>query len=85
MLGEIGYWVDPVAGLARVRELATLPGVTVLCSQGGVIPDLVGALAVHARLPVDTDDLPARKGSTWAFAVRDGELITADYHPTPTG
>ena len=85
LLGEIGYWVDPAAGLARVRELATPQGVTVLCSQGGVIPDLVGALAVHARLPVDTDDLPARKASTWALAVREGELITADYYPTPTG
>jgi 8-oxo-dGTP diphosphatase len=83
--GKDGYGRDPAAGLARLRELAAVPGVTVVCSQGEVIPGLVGALAVHARPPLDPDDVPSRKGSTWALGVRDGELITADYYPTPTG
>ena len=48
LLGEAGYEDDPAAALARLRELAAQPGVTVVCSQGGVIPDLVGALARRA-------------------------------------
>jgi 8-oxo-(d)GTP phosphatase len=83
--GKDGYGPDPAAGLARLRELAAVPGVTVVCSQGEVIPGLVGALAVYTRLSLDPDDVPSRKGSTWALAMRDGELLAADYYPTPTG
>ncbi len=86
-LSEPGYWPDPAAGLARLCELAAEPGVTALCSQGGVIPDLVTALvtASGARLGVDTDDVPARKASTWVLTFTGGELRTADHYPRPTG
>ncbi|MGQ0576773.1 MAG: NUDIX hydrolase [Pseudonocardia sp.] len=96
-LGEDGYWADPPAGLARLRELGAGPGVTVVCSQGGVIPDVVGELAAGSGsgsgpgsgsgsyLDVDPDDVPARKGSTWLLGLRDGELMTADYYPRPAG
>jgi phosphohistidine phosphatase SixA/ADP-ribose pyrophosphatase YjhB (NUDIX family) len=87
LLGEDGYWQDPAAGLARLRKLAAQPGVTVVCSQGGVIPHLVGTLATGAHLPgVDPDDVPARKGSTWLLTFRPGaEPRTADYYEHPTG
>jgi 8-oxo-dGTP pyrophosphatase MutT (NUDIX family)/phosphohistidine phosphatase SixA len=87
LLGEDGYWLDPAAGLARLRALAGRPGVTVVCSQGEVIPDLVGALAVRTDRPlgVDPDDVPARKGSTWLLAMRGGEVLSADYYPSPAG
>lgn len=84
LLGEDGYWVDPAAGLARFRELAARPGVTVLCSQGGVIPDVVGALA--GGLPgVDPDDVPSRKASTWLLTFDRDRLRSADYYAEPTG
>jgi 8-oxo-dGTP pyrophosphatase MutT (NUDIX family)/phosphohistidine phosphatase SixA len=87
VLGEDGYLDDPAAALARLRDLARTPGVTVLCSQGGAIPHLVGALATGAGLPgVDPDDVPAKKGSTWLLAFGpDAALCAADYYEHPRG
>ena len=87
LLGEEGYWDDPAAGLARVCELATTPGVTVVCSQGGVIPDVVAALAAASphRLGVDPDDVPARKASTWVLTFDGPDLRGADHYARPTG
>jgi 8-oxo-(d)GTP phosphatase len=87
LFGEDAYWSDPAAGLSRLRELARVPGVTVVCSQGGVIPDLVGTLVTAAGLPgVDPDDVPARKGSTWLLTFGpDAALRGADYYEHPTG
>jgi len=87
LLGESGYMEDPAAGLACVRALAAVPGVTVACSQGGVIPHLVGTLATGAGLPgVDPDDVSAKKGSTWLLTFGpDSALRTADYYEHPTG
>lgn len=87
LLGEDGYWEDPAAGLARLRELAAAGGVTAVCSQGGVIPDVVGELASGGarRLGVDPDDVPSKKGSVWVLGFRDGGLLTADHFATPLG
>jgi 8-oxo-(d)GTP phosphatase len=87
LLGENGYVEDPAAALARVRELARLPGATVACSQGGAIPHLVGTLATGAGLPgANPDDVPAKKGSTWLLTFGpDAALRAADYYEHPTG
>jgi 8-oxo-(d)GTP phosphatase len=87
LLAEDRYGHDPAATLARVRELAALPGVTVLCSQGGVIPDAVALLAREATLPVPVDpaDVPSKKASTWVLGLRDGALVSADYLKQPRG
>ncbi len=59
---------------------------TVVCSQGGVIPDMVGALAASADLPdVDPEDVPARKASTWLLTFDARGPRSADYYPHPTG
>ncbi|GAA4673935.1 NUDIX hydrolase [Pseudonocardia yuanmonensis] len=91
LLGEEGYWVDPAAGLARFRELLALPGVTVLCSQGGVIPDVVENLLDESAADVtgvpdpEKTPVPSRKGSTWVLTTDGtGALRTADYYPSPT-
>jgi 8-oxo-dGTP diphosphatase len=81
LLGEASYWADPEAGRQRLLELAAEPGVTLVCSQGGVIPDLVGKLAKNAG--IDPDDVPARKASTWVLTVVDGEVHAADHYPPP--
>jgi hypothetical protein len=57
----------------------------VVSSQGGVIPDVVAALARGALRPgaVDPDDVPSKKGSVWVLGLCDGALVSADYieHP----
>jgi 8-oxo-dGTP pyrophosphatase MutT (NUDIX family)/phosphohistidine phosphatase SixA len=87
LLGEDGFYRDPEAGLARFRELAAEPGVSVVCSQGGVIPDIVRALVTGSDVAgVEPEDVQAKKGSTWALTFsKDAELRTADYYPRPTG
>lgn len=90
LLGEEGYWADPAAGLDRFRTLLATPGVTALCSQGGVIPDVVAELleASGARpsgvpSPVEKP-VPSKKASTWVLTTGpDGGLRSADYYPTP--
>ena len=56
-----------------------------ICSQGGVIPDVVEAVAKAATRPVavDPDDVPSKKASTWVLGFRDGALVSADYVPQP--
>lgn len=87
LLSEGRYADDPDATLARVRALAALPGVTVVCSQGGVIPDAVALLVRDAARPVEVDahDVPSKKGSTWVLGLHDGALVSADYVERPEG
>lgn len=87
LLGEQAYWDRPGAGLHRLLQLATLPGVTVVSSQGGVIPDVVRALVERSphRLPVDPSAVPARKASTWVLGFAGSALRSADYYSHPTG
>jgi 8-oxo-dGTP diphosphatase len=74
LLGERGYLRDPSAGLARLLEIAAGEGVPVVCSQGGVIPDLVHTLTGRP-------DPPSRKGSTWVLGFASSQVTTADYYP----
>lgn len=85
LLGEDLYADDPDATLQRVRELAALPGVTVVSSQGGVIPDAVALLARDAAVPVAVGPrrVPSKKGSVWVLGTRDGALVSADYVERP--
>ncbi|MDT7580434.1 MAG: 8-oxo-(d)GTP phosphatase [Pseudonocardiales bacterium] len=85
LLSEDLYGDDPDATLQRVRELAALPGVTVVSSQGGVIPDAVALLARDAAVPVAVDPhhVPSKKGSVWVLGARDGALVSADYLERP--
>jgi 8-oxo-dGTP diphosphatase len=87
LLGEEAYWDRPRAGLARLRQLAAVPGVTVVVSQGGVIPDVVRALVESSpqRLPVDPSAVPSRKASTWVLGFTGSVLCSADYYSHPTG
>jgi 8-oxo-dGTP pyrophosphatase MutT (NUDIX family)/broad specificity phosphatase PhoE len=81
LLGEDSYWAEPEAGRRLLRELADRPGVTLIASQGGVIPDLVGTLAKSAG--IDPDNVPAKKAATWVLTVGDGEVRAADYYGPP--
>ena len=83
-LSEELYEKDPAAGLDRVLAAAAAGGVTVLTSQGGVIPDLVGTLAaLHGVRPGRRSGgkIPARKSGVWALSFLDTRLLAADYYP----
>ena len=83
-LSEETYGEDPAGGLDRVQAAAAAGGVTVLCSQGGVIPDLLASLsALHGvRLGRRSGSkIPARKSSAWTLSFVDGRLQAADYYP----
>jgi 8-oxo-dGTP pyrophosphatase MutT (NUDIX family) len=80
---ERHYANQPAAGLHRLRELARDSAVTVVCSQGTVIPHLVTTLAAQDDLSLS--DVRAKKGSVWALFFRAGRLAAADYYPNLAG
>ncbi|MEU4247339.1 NUDIX hydrolase [Amycolatopsis sp. NPDC026612] len=91
LFSEEGYWPDPVLGVARLLAVAGDGGTPVVCSQGGVIPDLVSALADRdgVELPAARGRaVPSKKGSFWVLSFRPPTaeeaplLLAADYHPS---
>ncbi|HLS76034.1 MAG TPA: NUDIX hydrolase [Nocardia sp.] len=76
-LSEQAYRDDPEAGRRRATELVTPGTVPVVCSQGGVIPDLLRWWAERDGLKLP----PARnrKGSAWVLSIADGRLVAADH------
>ncbi|KAA9153009.1 NUDIX hydrolase [Amycolatopsis acidicola] len=91
LLSEEGYWADPPRGLARLLALVSAGGVSLVSSQGGVIPDVVGTLAERSglALPAGKGGLaPSKKGSLWVLSFSGGNdnggprLAAADYYPT---
>ena len=83
-LSEDGYLVDPAGGLDRLIEIAgEAGGSAVVCSQGGVIPDVVSTLAEKAGL--NLADVASRKGSFWGLFFGSElpappVLLAADYY-----
>jgi 8-oxo-(d)GTP phosphatase len=84
LLSEAGYAGREEAAVARVLELVGAGSTPVVCSQGGVIPDLVSRVAGASGLPVHV--AKAKKASVWAlfFApAADPQLVAANYIPKP--
>ncbi|MDG3011069.1 NUDIX hydrolase [Rhodococcus sp. D2-41] len=80
-LSEEAYATDPARARKRAREIAADPGVHVLCSQSGVIPDLMRWWADR-----DSVTLPRaenRKASTWVLFLSKGILQAADHLGPP--
>jgi len=83
-LSESVYLGDELAGVARLREIAAATGTPVVCSQGGVIPDLLSRLAKESALVLPHTH--AAKGSTWILSLTKDphpQLLAADYIPAP--
>jgi 8-oxo-dGTP diphosphatase len=84
LLSEAGYAGREEAAVARLLSLAGEGGVPVVCSQGGVIPDLVSRVAGASGLPVR--EVKAKKASVWAlFFTPDAtpRLMATNYIPKP--
>jgi len=92
LLSEEEYWQDPVRGVGRLLAIAAAGGTPLLCSQGGVIPDLVSMLADRDQVRLDgrlgSGEVPSKKGSLWllAFLPESGGagpvLVSAKYFPS---
>jgi 8-oxo-dGTP diphosphatase len=81
ILSEAGYPGREDEAIAMLRVVGGSHGAAVVCSQGDVIPDLLGRLAA-----ADDIDLPAasnRKASTWALAFDGPRLVTTEHFPPP--
>ncbi|WP_033295241.1 NUDIX hydrolase [Amycolatopsis jejuensis] len=90
LLSEEGYWPDPLLGIRRLLAIVAEGGTPLVSSQGGVIPDLVSALADRdgLELPAARDGVvPSKKGSFWVLSFHPGPdgpiLVGADYYPSP--
>lgn len=68
--------------LELLRSAGSENVATVVCSQGGVIPDLLARLAATdgVKLP---EHLAYKKGSVWALTFEGPGLLDAEYFPPP--
>ena len=80
-LAELEYEGREETAKLRLLEIAAEDGVPIVCSQGGVIPDLVSRVADGSGLPLRR--VEAKKGSVWALFFAAGQLVAADYLPRP--
>lgn len=81
LLAEEAYAADVAGGRQRVQALLAAPGTVALCSQGGVIPDVVAWLA--ARDGVRAPAARTRKASTWVVTASAGRVVALDHRPDP--
>ena len=82
LLAERKYEGMAEAARRRVAEIAEAGGVSVLCSQGGVIPDLVSGVAAESGLSLG-GRVESKKGSVWALFFDGTHLVAADYIRVP--
>jgi 8-oxo-dGTP diphosphatase len=78
--------VEPLLGDDRWSDRASVErwwslvgdGVPVVCSQGGAIPALLGALPGFAEWQPHT-----RKGAAWVLTSRDRQVVAVEHRPPP--
>lgn len=81
LLAEKTYTAMAAAAERRISGILADGGVPVLCTQGGVIPDLVSRLAEASGLPMARPQ--SRKGSVWALFFDGPRMVAAEYTRTP--
>jgi 8-oxo-dGTP diphosphatase len=70
------------AATRRLAEIAAGGGVSVVCSQGGVIPDLVTRVAADSPVSLPRR-VESKKGSVWALFFAGTHLVAAEYIRVP--
>jgi 8-oxo-dGTP diphosphatase len=85
LVSEDVYYGREDEALAFMRSVGAEGTGTAICSQGGVIPDMVGRLASESGYPMP-ESIPGKKGSVWSLTFSDDCLVAAEYFPplTPT-
>ena len=82
LMGEEKYAGMEEAAQRRLMEIAAAGGVPVVCSQGGVIPDLLHRAATASGLSLGRR-VESKKGSVWALFFSESRLVAADYIRVP--
>ncbi len=82
LLAEKAYTGMEEAAVRRMLEIVAGDEAPMVCSQGGVIPDLVSRLAKDAGLRL-ASRVQAKKGSVWALFFAGSELVAGDYLAVP--
>jgi 8-oxo-dGTP diphosphatase len=77
---EDGYEGRQAFAVRSLREIGSDGVAAVVCSQGGVIPDLLSRLATEDRLEAEAP-FTAKKGSVWSLTFANRTLIAAEYFP----
>lgn len=80
-LSEESYAQNRKAGRQRLLDIAAAGGTPVVCTQGKVIPDLIGWWC--QRDGVHAEEAENRKGSLWVMSLVDGRLVAADHLAGP--
>lgn len=81
LFGEL-TWVDnQVACKQAFADVVALGGVSVICSQGGIMPDIIAWLSDTGRLPID-GPISVKKGGVWVLSFNGDDLTGADYMPS---
>lgn len=82
LVAERKYEGMAEAAQRRIVEIAAEGGVPLVCSQGGVIPDLLNRVAAASGLSLGRR-VESKKGSVWALYFANDHLVAADYIRTP--
>jgi 8-oxo-dGTP diphosphatase len=82
LFSEDGYPGHEEEALSLLRDYGKAGDATVVCSQGNVIPDLLGRLRIedHVDIPYPP---PKKKASVWSLAFDGPRLFSAEYLPPP--
>ena len=81
LFGDNGWLEDMVGAQKAFMNVVAEGGVSVICSQGDIIPNMVAWLSANGRLPID-EEIKSKKGSVWVLSFNDGKLTGADYLPS---
>ncbi|AWB83898.1 NUDIX hydrolase [Corynebacterium liangguodongii] len=75
-------WVDnQVSCKEAFMDVVRLGGVSVICAQGQVMPDMIAWLSDSGRLPIDAP-INVKKGGVWVLSFSGEDLTGADYMPS---
>lgn len=78
-VGDNAWTENMVESQKRFEEIVAEGGVSVVCSQGITIPDVIAWFSAKGTLPLDAE-INCKKGSMWVLGFNDGVLTTADYY-----
>lgn len=83
MLTETAHARDPEGAVRRLVAVVRAEGTPVVCTQGTVVPDVLGRLA--ERTGLELGEIRAKKGSVWVLSfstTKPLRLLAAHYLPT---